>query len=303
MNTISTLESIAPIDSKSHIDHYRYQTFGKECDYSSLSDKNLDRLALFAKTIEEPVVIGKFNNDEHYIETLKLTLHSTLETNNRILFFQNTILPIIYTKNSMLDIGPGDGSITNQIAPYFKKITAVDPNYCTLENLDILISDPENFIKINKDIILTELEDNTYDLAICSHVLYYIDPEQRLNLIQNIYNSLKKNGLLAIVLGGDELGKANLIESFGGVNLKIDHLASECQNLFGLNNVYLYASNEAFITSSKEAMFHISAFMLADANVSAKRDDLIDYITQNFQLSENRFLMTTRQKFIVIKKR
>jgi 2-polyprenyl-3-methyl-5-hydroxy-6-metoxy-1,4-benzoquinol methylase len=264
--------------------------------------QNLQELDDFSKTIALPHVIGKFNSDEHYLKTLKLVLQSTLETHNRILFFHDKILPKLEHKNSFLDVGPGDGSLTLEVAKYFKSITAIDSNHYALDCLEKALHQNISLTKINKSIADVDMDCYSYDLMILSHVLYYVSSNIRLKIIESAYNGLKKNGNLVIILGGDELGKASLIEYFGGENLKIDQLALDCFRIFGANNVSLYASDEAFLTHSKEAMFHIAAFMLGDANISAKNDDLNRYIDRNFQLSENRFLMTTRQKFIIIKK-
>jgi hypothetical protein len=49
-------------------------------------------------------------------------------------------------------------------------------------------------------------------------------------------------------------------------------------------------------------MFHIAGVMLADANTSASKDDLNAYIKKKFQRLGHHFVMTTREKYIVITK-
>jgi 2-polyprenyl-3-methyl-5-hydroxy-6-metoxy-1,4-benzoquinol methylase len=165
-----------------------------------ITKPTLEKLAAFSTTIAEPFIIGKFNDEEHYLKTLKLALSSTLETRNRILFFLNVILPMIVAKDSLLDIGPGDGSLTRKIARYFKNITVVDSNQHILNKLQLILAS-SNYIKINKNILYVDFKSNYHDLAILSHVLYYIEPKFWLNVIKSAYNSLKQNGILVIVMG------------------------------------------------------------------------------------------------------
>lgn len=282
--------------------NYQLIVYNDSHSTNQFSPDELQKLTSFSKTIETPNVVGQFNNEQHYLKSLRLILSSTYETHNRILFFLNEILPIVFMKNSLLDIGPGDGSLTKILANYFNHITVVEKSSHILNQLAQLFPSCTHVEKINKNILDVEFKTNSYDLAVLSHVLYYIDSSFWLDIISSVFNSLKENGILVIVLGGDELGKAQLIKNFGGSILKIDQLARSCHNRFGIVRTKLYASNESFIACSQEAMFHIAAFMLADANITTTKEALNKYIKENFQYSDNYFEMTTRQKYIIIRK-
>ncbi len=280
--------------------------FYKECVHSqgidAFTEETLKQLDDFSKTIEEPWVIGQFNNEQHYLKTLELVLNSTLETYNRVEFFQNEIIPKMKIKKSLLDIGPGDGALTKTLATYFGNITAIDPNRHILYNLQQFLPSGAHYSPINETILDVKFKSETYDLAILSHVLYYVSPLHWLEVVKSVYAGIKKEGYLVIVMGGDELGKAELIQNFGGNNLSIDELALNCCNEFGAYNTYLSASNEAFISLSKNAMFHIAAFMLGDVNITTHKDLLNQYIERKLKRSDDHFVMTTRQKYIVIQK-
>lgn len=269
---------------------------------NELTKKHLQKQAEFSETIESPYIFGKFNSEQHYLKTLSLVLSSTNETRNRILFFLNEILPLIPVDGSLLDIGPGDGSLTKTLAPHFKHITMVDINHHALNQLKEMLPSSINSTQITGNILNIDLKSDHYNLAVLSHMLYYIKPQLWLGIIKSVYQSLKENGMLVIIMGGDELGKSELIQHFGGEVLEINPLAAQCRNTFGVSNVSLYASNESFVTCTQEAMLHISGFMLADANISASKDDLTRYITQRLRHSYSHFEMTTQQKYIIIKK-
>lgn len=267
-----------------------------------LTQEHLQKQADFSETINSPHIFGKFNDEQHYLDTLSFVLSSTHETRNRILFCLNEILPSIPANGSLLDIGPGDGSLTKIIAPHFEHITMVDINHQGLDNVKEMLPSSINITQIIGSVSNIELKSNHYNLAVLSHMLYYIDPQLWLGIIKSVYKGLKENGILVIILGGDEQGKAELIQNFGGETLEIDQLALQCLNTFGDSNVTLHASDESFVTCTQESMLHILGFMLADANITASEDDLNRYITQKLQSSVNHFELTTRQKYIIIKK-
>lgn len=287
-------------------DRLDYQIFSHSeyelCAMNELTHEKLKTLSDFSKTIESPHILGKFNNEQHYLQTLRLVLSSTHETYNRITFFLNKILPKLPADGSLLDIGPGDGSLTKSLIHNFKDITLVDINHHALHNLQKTLPPLINLLQISESILNVNLKPNCYNLAVLSHMLYYIKPKLWLKIIKSVYNSLKDNGILVIILGGDELDKAELIQHFGEQTLEIDKLAIKCRNTFGATNVSFYASNESFVACSEEAMLHISAFMLADANILAPKEALTNYIHKEFKKSDNHFEMTTIQKYIIITK-
>src|SRR3990167_8163848 len=199
----------------------RYQniSFDQVEPANTLTEERLQKLTSLAKSIEEPLVYGKFNSEEHYLKTLELVLASTDETRSCINFIKSKILSSLESRNSILDIGPGDGSLTKDIICQFNHITAIDPNIYALNKLENLIPKAINYNKILNCVTKTELKENYYDLAILSHILYYISDESWLYTIKKIYSSLKKNGIIVIILGGDSLDKAKLIRKFNGKSI------------------------------------------------------------------------------------
>ena len=202
----------------------------------------------------------------------------------------------------MLDIGLGDGILTSSLAPYFDTVTIVDSNKHILNKLLHKHASDKKYRGVISDAENVRLSEQDYDLAVLSHVLYYVDRSKWNIILSHLYDCLKPGGILVIVLGGDEQGKGRLIEDFGGQNLKIDELATWCQKTFGNNEVSFYASEEVFFAKSLENMLHISSFMLADAKIKADRKELIDYINKHFFKSECLYEMSTKQKYIVIRK-
>jgi len=149
--------------------HITYQTILNgfaQNEGNSFSQKHLQRLSDFSKTIDEPLVYGAFNSEKHYLNTLKLVLDSTNETSNRINFFQKKVLPSIKKSRRFLDIGPGDCALTKAIASDFEHITAVDLNQHILNELENHLPDEIEFKKIASCVSSAVLDAGYYDFAV-----------------------------------------------------------------------------------------------------------------------------------------
>lgn len=266
----------------------------------------LIELSHLARNIMEPKPYGKYFNEEHYLQTLDLVLGSTEETRHRGIFFLRKVLPYLTSKKTLLDVGPGCGTLTRWIGKDFNHITVVDNNLKIIENLNKgkrITRKKAELLKIQGSILDAKLPFNFYDLGVISHVLYYIDKDEWLNVVRHVYNAVKPEGMIVIALSGDQNGKAELIKHFGGELIDINYLAKTCSQQFGSSCVKMFASNEAFYTLDITAMLHIAGFFLCDAHITATREELLTYLTKHCLMQNNRFELSTQQKFILIAKK
>lgn len=273
---------------------------------NELTMQKLKDLALFASSLKEPKIFGIYDGEDEYKNVLDLMLRSTEETRHRGIFFYRKILPLLKFKNSLLDIGPGDGQITSWVGNKFLKVTAVDINKEIIVSLNTNKKILRNKIQLNKthgSIFNSVLSKNAYDLSLLSHVLYYIEKSSWVKAIERVYSATTNNGIVVIALSGDKNGKADLIKHFNGEPLYIDDLALDCATNFGFENVEMYSSKEVIITKTLAAMLHIAGFFLCDANTTAKKNDLIAYIIANNLKENGLYEMSTQQNFIVLHKK
>jgi 2-polyprenyl-3-methyl-5-hydroxy-6-metoxy-1,4-benzoquinol methylase len=277
------------------LDENFYKGFRNE-----VTEKRLDELATLAKEIGEHDVYGLYPNPIDYLKALKITLGSTLETRHRSIFLWEKVLPFIKAKVNFLDVGSGDGKITRWVGRNFERVAVIDTNPIVINALPFILGNRIKFSSVCESILDTPLKNDHYDLALLSHTLYYIEKTKWLNLITKIYKSTKPGGVVAIILGGDTFGKAELIKYFGGKAPDIDWLFQRCHQLFPKEKILGFHSKEAFISKNILEMLHISGFMLYDAGVTASEEALKEYINKHFKLENNGFCMTTQQKFILI---
>jgi 2-polyprenyl-3-methyl-5-hydroxy-6-metoxy-1,4-benzoquinol methylase len=260
--------------------------------------ERLKQLANDALLIREPILYGKFLNDEHYMKTLDLVLNSTLETKHRGTFYIKNILPRLARKNNLLDIGPGDGKLTSIIGMNFKQITAVDTCEIALRKTEEVISNLNAHVtKIQGSILEVDLPTNYYDLIMVSHVLYYVELSKWMEVAELCYNSLRPGGVMVIVLSGAKLGKADLMHHFSGRSIDIDSYVEKFSY-----PVKIFISNESFYAYDLNTILHIAGFLLCDVNTYTTKKELINYLIENHQVDENLFKISTQQEFIVIEK-
>jgi 2-polyprenyl-3-methyl-5-hydroxy-6-metoxy-1,4-benzoquinol methylase len=260
--------------------------------------ERLKQLANDAQLIREPILYGKFLNDEHYMKTLDLVLNSTLETKHRGTFYIKNILPRLVRKNNLLDIGPGDGKLTSIVGVNFKQITAVDTCEIALRKTEEVISNLNAHVtKIQGSILEVDLPTNYYDLIMVSHVLYYVELSKWMEVAELCYNSLHPGGVMVIVLSGAKLGKADLMHHFSGRSIDIDSYVEKFSY-----PVEIFISNESFYAYDLNTILHIAGFLLCDVNTYTTKKELINYLIENHQVDENLFKISTQQEFIVIEK-
>jgi SAM-dependent methyltransferase len=268
---------------------------------NSISREKLNDIANRVLDLREPNSFGKFQTNGDYLKTLDILLESTFETSNRYCFFQKIIIPKIRNFFEMLDIGPGTGALTQMIGEKFNYVTAVDSNIEPLLSLKKNFPNPTKLKIIHQSIIDVNVPRNKFDLAILSHVLYYIPVNKWTCIIDKLLNSLVPSGVLVVILNGG-MGKAKLIKHFGGTPRNIDHLLPDLTEKSGVN-VEMYVSKEIFYSLGLEPLLHISGIHLLDAGISASREDLTSYLEKNSTKVNGIYELDVNQKFLILQKK
>ena len=181
-------------------------------------------------------------------------------------------------------------------------IDVVDSNKTALDNLSTKIFQHDKLGTIHGGIEHVSLRSNYYDLAILSHVLYYIDRSSWLDSIKNLYSSLKVGGIGVIILSDGHEGKAKLMKDFGGKSIDFDGMAKECSQVFDAN-FEVFVTDEKFHALTLTHMLHTASFFLLDAGVTASKDRLEEYVKANYRQNGDTYLMTSRQKILVLTKK
>ncbi|MET0403513.1 MAG: class I SAM-dependent methyltransferase [Cystobacter sp.] len=106
------------------------------------------------------------------------------------------LLSRLPARPSLLDVGAGPGAIARRLAPHFGALTLLEPNKEQLAAFDLP----------GARLIHSTLEDftgpGTYDLVLCSHVLYHAPLDQWGAFVDRLLSLVRPGGFCLIVLGG-----------------------------------------------------------------------------------------------------
>jgi hypothetical protein len=147
----------------------------------------------------------------------------------------------------------------------------------------------------------TSVFQQKYDLILLSHVLYYIPTDQRLNLLNKLYNQLNEDGSMIVIYntGGSRyaLGSYFSKEKFDHEYTSFEDLSSSLQSAFYKAEVF--ESKEILTTDNIGDMMHIAGVSLNDASVNATELELYNYLDKHHHYEEL-YQMDMIQNIIVI---
>lgn len=236
-----------------------------------LSFKNVE-----SSSPESENLIGTFETEGAYLKAVKELILSSKETESRIQFVKDTVLPKI-KHGSLLDVGVGNGELSRILCKTFKNIDLVDPceeALSTIKKTDFLESHISKFcLPIER---FTRFP-RKYDFIVCSHTLYHIKREKWVGLVQNFVDALKPGGKLLIVLS-DGLGRSKLTSFFGAKDvLQVQNLIEECTAL-KQSTLTLYPRYECLKPRSLESALKVAGVCLSDSGIHAHKHEVCYYL-------------------------
>lgn len=273
-----------------NFDYMEIKTMRKE----SVIKRNLDALPI-SKNIEIPDILGHFKDDKTYLKTIEILSASTKEYDHRLNYIKSSVLPNIPHPNFFLDIGPGNGKLTQEIMKNFEYTTLIDTNKEVLENSKFRAFSPH---KINKSIFDVSLEVNKYDFINLSHTLYHIEKAQWKTLVKKLEQSLKEGGILFISYN-DGLTRGELIKKASPFYLDFENFIEEISMEFIVNH---HRIKERVITKNLEEMIHIINLFLADSKCKLFKEEAEEFAAKNLYKLDKGYILWMYQHFLTIKK-
>ena len=103
--------------------------------------------------------------------------------------------------DSLIDIGCGAGRLTSRYARYFDRITALDPDEERLRAAAAAFKNQSlsEIECLREKFIEARLQDGSFDVAICSHVIQHIPSHDVTLFLAAIWKVLKKDGILVLL--------------------------------------------------------------------------------------------------------
>lgn len=249
--------------------------------YEYTQDK-LDTLNLHAQNLPKPTIYGEFSNNKAYIDSVNLLMEASFEREHRDEVIKKAVISKFDTANNcrnILDIGVGSGELSKLIDSHCSFITVIDDKEESLKSIpDIMGRENNKVDKIKGSILEVTIPKKGYDLIVLSHVLYYFNEDNRIELINNLYNLLGEKGCILIVYN-DNGDREALAAYFQGKTHNFSK--TKAHILEEYTDKYFYQSHEAIKTNNLETMLHIAGVVLNDAYATANEEKLLQYISDN----------------------
>ncbi|WP_116963610.1 class I SAM-dependent methyltransferase [Fastidiosibacter lacustris] len=141
--------------------------------------------------------MATIHTPKQYAEIYKI-LQKHDNSKQIITHIQNTILPYI-EKQYFLDIGAGEGKITQHFISQFQNNTAIEPN----SNYTKILQNFPQLTVIN-DIFQNTFLSHKYNFILCSHVMYHVAEQEWERFVLKAYDQLEEKGRLMFVVPSDQ---------------------------------------------------------------------------------------------------
>jgi SAM-dependent methyltransferase len=212
-------------------------------------------------------------------------------------------------REAYLDIGAGHGNLTRPFSPHFEHTVIVEPNPVLFEELLAWAKDNGVSMSGQNSAWTPDVKvDGTFDFAVSSHVLYYVDPAERQDFVKRMFDLLRPGGKLVLITVADRGSEiAKLYSTFFSAQAYQEiPFADELHQLvqkwgYKTENTPFHSD---IVTKTKPEMFDVVDFLLLqrvnfnDPAIAARRDEFVDqYLTR-----ANGFSIASPGGIIVISK-
>jgi ubiquinone/menaquinone biosynthesis C-methylase UbiE len=193
----------------------------------------------------------------------QLTQKLSTEDSARFVALSMRFLRRFLNPNSIfLEVGPGDCSLSLEVAKHVRKVYAVDVSNEITKGLNF----PQNFELVISDGVSIPVAENSINIVYSDQLMEHLHPDDAIDQLQNIYKVLLPGGLYICSTPNQLSGPHDVSMCFDevatGFHLK-EYLVNELYNLFrqaGFSKVSLYKSYKQI--SVKIPLLPITVFML-----------------------------------------
>lgn len=203
-----------------------------------------------------------------------------------------------------VDVGAGDGVTTRYVGRYFEHTIAIEPSAPMRQALRRACPDA---VVLNEPIDEVEL-DVRADLALCSHMLYYVPESAWLDTVRRVLNWVAPGGELLVMLQNPENECMRMVRDFTGVRFDLSDLARRLEpNGNGLvESVTMVTLPTRYRSTNLAEAFDVAELMI---NVPAlrsmrlpSRQELETYVVQHFSDPEGAICITHSHDILAVRR-
>ncbi|MBW5422576.1 methyltransferase domain-containing protein [Streptomyces sp. BG9H] len=226
------------------------------------------------------------SDEDAYRDAFNLFLAGT-DQKARTHDYVSQVIGQLPARQLFLDVGPGEGTMTCGIAPHFEHTVCIEPNRAMRRALALACPDA----RVLAEPVLQAAPGVTADLALLSHVLYYVPRPQWTATVLRVMEWIAPGGLLLVLLEHPDSTCMRMVEHFTGSRFDLSALAGELASappgLIGdirLDTVSARYRTMELDEAVAVAGFHLSVpSTVSGGGVPPARETLDDYVRRHFR--------------------
>ncbi|QDU73116.1 Methyltransferase domain protein [Bremerella volcania] len=243
-----------------------------------------------------------------YEEAFLAFLHHTdqkIQAKSKIAEVIDRLAPVPEaSKNGkFVDVGAATGDVTSWFMSRFDETICVEPNTHFESSLQQHCPGAEILQK-------TILENDPARLAganfiLCSHVLYYIEPDKRLANLQAMSDWLRPGGILLVILQQSTTDCMYMLDHFLDMHFDLPAIADRFASGHAEAFEVAFEKVDSHVTTSTfDVAYQIAEFMLnlLPMTYPPKRSDLEAYIREHFQTDDG-YRFSCSQDFLIVRRK
>jgi trans-aconitate methyltransferase len=210
----------------------------------------------------------------------------------------DTMVASLPVRRTFIDAGAGTGSVTAWLAPRFESTLALEPNPSLCQELRRACPG----VEVLQETIMDAKPPEKAELVLCSHVLYYIEPQEWAAHLERMASWLSADGELVVVLQSPGTDCMDMLAHFHHRRFDLGGAAAQFQKeTVGSFRMEIESVAAHVTTPDLESAVTIAEFMLnlLPMPQAPSRDKLKDYVTARFASGDG-YRFSCHQDFLRI---
>jgi SAM-dependent methyltransferase len=205
--------------------------------------------------------MGITMSPQDYATAFRILAASARHPENIGQLVEARLLPHLSKQPTLLDVGAGSGKVAERLAPHFDSLTLLEPNPNQIGEFQHA-----------KAKVFTEPLDRyhaseTYDLVLCSHVLYHVPHSEWAGFIDRLMSFVRPGGHCLLVMAAARGPMYELCHDFTETLIFSEHIVSTVQKMRLPHEVL--PSMSGFVAKTFEEMYTLCRFFVLEGCYTA----------------------------------
>ncbi|THC45141.1 class I SAM-dependent methyltransferase [Streptomyces sp. A1499] len=261
-----------------------------ECSSCRIGTGRRRRKGTDVKPQNAAVEAGRLRTQEDaYRQAFARFLAGTDEKNNTHAYLRD-IVARLPARRVLLDVGPADGTTTRHLAPRFEHTVCIEPSEPMRRALELACPQAE---MVSEPVMEADIEVRA-DLALLSHVLYYVPRAQWVTTVSRIMEWLAPGGLLLVLLQNPDEACMRMVRHFTGARFDLRELADELAALPPglISGIELDTVPACYRSGDLDEVVAVADFHLSVPGARAPRREAVEaYVLQHLRNRKGEYVL------------